>query len=51
MVQSTLHEKTFQDKISKLLNLDYGSKTPSQNIEMKKRFLVYKILLKWKKKI
>ena len=49
MVSNIFYNKTFQDKISKLFPLDYGSKALSQYIEMNKWSLVYVVCSNGKK--
>ena len=46
MVPSILYNKSFQNKVFKLFPLNYGSKALLQDIEMKKRFLVYNVYSK-----
>ena len=43
MTPKTFYNKTFQNKVSKLFPLNYGSKASSQDIKMKKGFLTYNI--------
>ena len=41
--QTPFITRLFLDKVSKLFLLDYGFKVPSQDIKMKKGFIVYNI--------
>ena len=45
MVLNDLYIENSQNKVSRLFPLDHGSKAPSQDIKMKKKFLIYNIYL------